>query len=53
VAKLLHGFGARPLFTASGAVATSRGAERCELEVLLAASDFVSLNVPLTPRTGT
>ncbi len=51
VARLLCGFDARVLFAARGAATGADGAERRELPALLAAADFVSLHVPLTPDT--
>jgi len=51
VAELLRGFEVQLLFTSRSAPASPTGAERRELPALLAAADFVSLHVPLTPQT--
>jgi glyoxylate reductase len=51
VAELLEGFAVRLLFHSGKPDSTLRAAEPCELPDLLAASDFVSLHVPLTPHT--
>ncbi|MCB9008467.1 MAG: D-glycerate dehydrogenase [Ardenticatenaceae bacterium] len=48
------GFGMKVLFTANGAktaVAQELGAQKMALPELLRQSDFVSINVPLTPET--
>ena len=52
-ARRCEGFGMRILYTARSAKpeAEARGYEHASLERLLAESDFVSLNVPLTPET--
>jgi glyoxylate reductase len=51
VAELLRGFEVRLLVTSRSSGAPSPGAERLELLDLLAASDFVSVHVPLTAET--
>jgi glyoxylate reductase len=51
VAELLRGFDVRLLYTAENEVTPLPGAEPCSLPELLAAADFVSLHVPLTPQT--
>lgn len=53
VARRAHGFGLRVLYTQRTVLApeASEGAVYAELDELLAASDFVSLNCPLTPET--
>ena len=51
VAKLLRGFDVRLLVTSRSNGARSPGPERLELPDLLAASDFVSVHVPLTAET--
>jgi glyoxylate reductase len=51
VAELLRGFEARLLFSSRSEAPARHGAERRELHDLLAASDFVSLHVPLTAET--
>ena len=51
VAELIGGFRSRVLFSAPEGTRAEHGAERCELQELLAASDFISLHVPLTPQT--
>jgi glyoxylate reductase len=51
VGELLRCFGVRLLFTSRSEARTQLGAERRELDDLLASSDFVSLHVPLTPKT--
>jgi glyoxylate reductase len=50
VARRAAGFAVRVLYTSPRPVAFP-GAERASLDELLAQSDFVSLNVPLTPST--
>jgi glyoxylate reductase len=51
VAELLRGFEVRLLFTSRSEAPARHGAEPRELRDLLAASDFVSLHVPLTAET--
>jgi glyoxylate reductase len=51
VAELLRGFEVRLLFTTRSRGKQSPGVERLELLDLLAASDFVSVHVPLTRET--
>jgi glyoxylate reductase len=51
VADLLRPFEVRLLFSSRSDVPGAGGAERRELEDLLASSDFVSLHVPLTAET--
>jgi glyoxylate reductase len=51
VAELLRGFDVRLLVTSRSSDTPSPGAERLELPELLAASDFVSVHVPLTAET--
>ena len=51
VAELLRCFEVSLLYTSRSETPARRGAERRELRDLLAASDFVSLHVPLTTRT--
>jgi glyoxylate reductase len=51
VAELLRCFEVRLLFTSRSDAAAGHGAERRELDDLLARSDFVSLHVPLTTET--
>lgn len=51
VAELLRGFDVRLLFHSHTGKPAPPGAQACELPELLAASDFVSLHVPLTPDT--
>jgi glyoxylate reductase len=51
VAELLRCFEVRLLVTSRSSVTPRHGAEPRELRDLLAASDFVSLHLPLTPQT--
>ena len=51
VAELLRGFDVRLLATSRSSAIPSPGPERLELPELLAASDFVSVHVPLTTET--
>jgi glyoxylate reductase len=51
VAELLRGFDVRLLVTSRSSATASSGTERLELPELLAASDFVSVHVPLTAET--
>ena len=51
VAELLRGFEVRLLFTSRSRARSPRAGERLELPDLLAASDFVSVHVPLTTET--
>ena len=51
VAELLRGFDVQLLVTSRSTSTPSHGAERRELPELLAASDFVSVHVPLTAET--
>jgi glyoxylate reductase len=51
VAELLRGFDVRLLVTSRSRGTPSPGVERLELHELLAASDFVSVHVPLTADT--
>jgi glyoxylate reductase len=51
VAELLRGFEVRLLVTSRSSATPWPGAERLELLDLLAASDFVSVHVPLTAET--
>ena len=51
VAELLRGFDVRLLVTSRSGGTPSPGLERLELPELLAASDFVSVHVPLTEET--
>ena len=51
VAELLRGFEVRLLATSRSSGMPSPGPERLELPELLAASDFVSVHVPLTAET--
>jgi glyoxylate reductase len=51
VAELLRSFEVRLLFTSRPDTRSQAGGERRELPGLLAASDFVSLHVPLTAET--
>jgi glyoxylate reductase len=51
VAELLGCFSVRLLFSTRSDTAAPPGAERRDLDDLLAASDFVSLHVPLTAET--
>ena len=51
VAELLRGFDVRLLVTSRSSATPSPGPERLELPELLAASDFVSVHVPLTAET--
>jgi glyoxylate reductase len=51
VAELLRCFAVRLLVTSRSSVTPRHGAEPRELRDLLAASDFVSLHLPLTPQT--
>lgn len=52
VARLLRGFDVRLLFYSRGGEPAQHGALPYQLDELLAASDFVSLHVPLTPDTA-
>ena len=51
VAGLLSGFDVRLLYTSRSPRTASAPAERCELDELLRAADFVSVHVPLTGET--
>jgi glyoxylate reductase len=51
VAELLHSFEVRLLFTSRSDTRSPAGGERRELPELLAASDFVSIHVPLSAET--
>lgn len=51
VARRARGFDMRVLYASRSAAADADGAERVGLDELLRAADFVSLHVPLTPRT--
>jgi glyoxylate reductase len=51
VAQLLAGFEVRLLFTSRSGASSRPGTQRRELDDLLAASDFVSVHVPLTTET--
>jgi glyoxylate reductase len=51
VAELLSGFDVHRLYTSRSPHTESAGAERCELDALLRAADFVSVHVPLTAAT--
>jgi glyoxylate reductase len=51
VAELLRCFEVRLLFTSRSGASSLVGGERRELQALLAASDFVSLHVPLSAET--
>jgi glyoxylate reductase len=51
VAELLRGFEVRLLFASRSEPRQRHGAERRELDDLLAGSDFVSVHVPLTAET--
>lgn len=51
VMHLLRGFEVRLLVSSRSGASLPRGVERCELPDLLAASDFVSIHVPLTTET--
>lgn len=51
VADLVRAFDARVLFSSRIGASGGRGVERRQLPELLAASDFVSLHLPLTPDT--
>ena len=51
VMHLLRGFEVRLLVSSRTGASLPRGVERCELPDLLAASDFVSIHVPLTTET--
>ena len=51
VAELLTGFDVRLLYTSRSPRTASAPTERCELDELLHAADFVSVHVPLTDET--
>ena len=51
VAELLTGFDVRLLYTSRSPRTASAPTERCELDELLRAADFVSVHVPLTDET--
>ncbi len=53
VARRAHGFGMRVLYANSTQTpAPAAGCDLAPLDELLRASDFISIHVPLTPRTG-
>ena len=51
VAELLSGFDVGLLYTSRSPQTASADAERCELDELLRAADFISVHVPLTEET--
>jgi glyoxylate reductase len=51
VAELLGGFDTRLIYSSRSEASAEGVAERCELPELMAASDFVSVHVPLTNET--